>query len=531
MIAEMIVLPDRYDAIISDLDGVVTRSATVHAAAWKDAFDEFLAKYSGKTGEAQDPFDPRHDYLRYVDGLPRYEGVKSFLDSRGIKLPWGSPEDLPDRETVCGIGNDKNRKFRERIQRDGVERYDSSVDFFNEAKKRGIHLGLVSSSKNARALLEAAHLDHLFEVIVDGVEAERQNLAGKPQPDTFLEAARRLSVSPARAIVIEDAVSGVAAGHRGGFGCVLGVARNANHQDLHDGGADVVVNDLGDVKMTHPKKQGPQRRKAALPDAIRLLHSLPQKLGNRQLAVFLDFDGTLSPIVDDPNQADLPEATRRSMATLAQCVPTAVVSGRDLQDVKRRVGLENLWYAGSHGFEIEGPKGETFVQDDAQATLPKLEEAEQKLRSLVGRVAGAELERKSYSIAIHVRRVDPGLIPVVAAEVRAITDEIPQLRVSRGRKVFDLGPNIPWDKGRAVHWILDVQHLDESRAVPLYIGDDVTDEDAFGALSERGLAIAVMGGPHETHAQYLLQDPYAVRQFLDELHKTMREADLCQSGI
>lgn len=531
MIAEMIVLPDRYDAIISDLDGIVTRSATVHAAAWKDAFDEFLARYSGKTGEAQDPFDLRDDYLQYVDGRPRYEGVKTFLDSRGIKLPWGSPEDLPDRETIYGIGNNKNRKFLERIHRDGVERYDSSVDFFNQAKKQGIQLGLVSASKNARALLEAAGLDHLFSVIVDGVEAQRQHLAGKPQPDTFLEAARRLSVSPARAIVIEDAVSGVMAGQRGGFGCVLGVARNANHEDLHNGGADVVVDDLSDVQMPHPKAQSTQRRKASLPDATRLLHSLPKKLGDRQVAVFLDFDGTLSPIVENPSHASLPEATRESLTHLTQCAPTAVISGRDLKDVKQRVGLENLWYAGSHGFEIEGPNGETFIQNGARAALPMLEEAEQKLRSLVDRVAGAELERKGYSLAIHVRRVDPGLVPVVAAEVRAVADELPQLRVSRGRKVFDLGPDIPWDKGRAVRWILDVQELDEARALPLYIGDDVTDEDAFEALAGAGLTITVMGGPEETHADYLLQDPSAVRRFLDQLHQTLREADPCQSGI
>ncbi len=522
---------DAYDAIVADLDGVITQSATVHAAAWKEVFDEFLSSYVGRTGQSQEPFDLRTDYLKYVDGRPRYEGVKTFLESRGISLPWGSKDDPPDRETICGIGNHKNEKFRERIRKEGVEVFQSSVDLLKQARDRGFRLALVSSSKNARVLLEAADVSALFDAVIDGVEAEKLHLPGKPEPDTFEEAAKRLKAPPERAVVIEDAVSGVAAGRKGGFGCVIGVARDSNREELLGGGADVVVEDLEELRLADPDGADRPRRKADLPNAMEALDQLIETLGERRLAVFLDFDGTLSPIVPRPQDAELPLPTRAVLARLARCTPTAVVSGRDLDDVKPRVGIAEIWYAGSHGFEIQGPDSKHFIHEEARGALPSLDQAEEQLRRVVARVSGASLERKGLSLAVHVRQVDPKLVDVVAEDVRKVTADHPDLRLSTGRKVFDLGPDVDWHKGKAVEYIRDVQELDPEHTLTLHIGDDVTDEDVFEMLVDDGVAIAVKGGPERTYATHALDDPDSVREYLDKLERLLMEAKRCRPGI
>ncbi len=231
-------------AFIADLDGVVTDTADVHARAWKRLFDAFL---EGREGPGCRPFDAEGDYREYVDGKPRYDGVRAFLESRGITLPEGTPDDPPDAETVCGLGNRKNERFRETVERDGVTVYDGAVALLEALRARGFAVGLVSSSKNTQLVVEAAGLARLFDTVVDGVDRERLGLPGKPAPDTFTLAAERLGVAPAAAVVAEDAVVGVEAGRAGGFGLVLGVDRGSGPDALKAHGADVVVNDLGEV--------------------------------------------------------------------------------------------------------------------------------------------------------------------------------------------------------------------------------------------------------------------------------------------
>jgi beta-phosphoglucomutase family hydrolase len=238
---------DSYEAVIFDLDGVITRTASIHAAAWKAAFDEYLSARAATRAEPFHPFDLEHDYQRYVDGKPRYEGARSFLGSRGIELPWGTPEDPPGRETVCGLGNRKEQRFLALLAQRGVEVYPSSLAWLRALRARGRKTAVVSSSRHCEAILEAAGLTGLFEVRIDGVEIARLGLPGKPAPDSFLEAARRLGVPPRRAVVVEDAIAGVEAGRRGGFGLVLGVDRGGNAQALQDAGADRVVADLSEL--------------------------------------------------------------------------------------------------------------------------------------------------------------------------------------------------------------------------------------------------------------------------------------------
>ena len=232
------------DALLFDLDGVITRTATVHAAAWKHLFDDFLRRRAAMEGGAFEPFALPDDYLRYVDGRRRYDGVDTFLRSRGVELPWGDPADPPGDATVCALGNAKNRHFAEQLERQGVEVFDDAVALMRAAQARGTKLAVVSASENCRDILARAGLDDVFDAYVTGVEAAELGLAGKPAPDTFLKAAELLAVPPARAAVFEDAIAGVRAARDGGFGLVVGVDRGGAGADLEANGADVVCSDL-----------------------------------------------------------------------------------------------------------------------------------------------------------------------------------------------------------------------------------------------------------------------------------------------
>ncbi|MFT3863076.1 MAG: beta-phosphoglucomutase family hydrolase [Solirubrobacterales bacterium] len=240
-------LPEAITALLFDLDGVLTKTAVVHAKAWKQTFDEFLEARAEKNGEKFVPFDSGEDYNEYVDGKPRYDGVRSFLGSRRIELPEGSPDDPPEAETVCGLGNRKNDLVQELIHRDGVEVYPGSVAFVEAARAAGLRRAVVSSSANTREVLKAAGIEGLFEARIDGRVADAKQLKGKPAPDTYLAGAAALGVEAAAACVFEDAVSGVEAGHAGHFGHVVGVDRVGHAEALREHGADVVVDDLAEL--------------------------------------------------------------------------------------------------------------------------------------------------------------------------------------------------------------------------------------------------------------------------------------------
>jgi beta-phosphoglucomutase family hydrolase len=238
---------DQYDAVLLDLDGVITDTASIHAACWKQMFDEFLQKRATQRGEALRPFDLATDYRRHVDGKPRFDGVRDFLESRGIQLPEGSMDDPPEAETVGGLGNRKNDLVNKIIEEKGVEPYEGSVTLIRQLRHQGFKIAVVTSSQNCTAVLKAVKLADVFDVQVDGNVIHAQHLAGKPAPDTYLMAAKLLGVEPARAVVIEDALSGVEAGSNGKFGLVIGVARKGNADELRRHGANLVVNDLGEL--------------------------------------------------------------------------------------------------------------------------------------------------------------------------------------------------------------------------------------------------------------------------------------------
>ena len=246
----MLGLPPQIRACLFDLDGVLTDTASVHRRAWKTMFDAYLQQRAQRFNVPFVPFDPDHDYLTYVDGKKREDGVRSFLASRGITLPDGQPDDDPATETVNGLGNRKNELFQETLRRDGVDVFDGSRRYFEAVSKAGLGVAVVSSSANTREVLEVTGLDAFVEHRVDGVTMRDEHIAGKPAPDSFLRGAQLLNVVPRAAAVFEDALSGVAAGRAGHFGFVVGVDRIGQAEALRHNGADIVVTDLSELLTT-----------------------------------------------------------------------------------------------------------------------------------------------------------------------------------------------------------------------------------------------------------------------------------------
>lgn len=247
----MLGLPDGIRGCLFDLDGVLTKTAKVHAAAWKRTFDSFLLARSRATDTPFVPFDPVRDYDEYVDGKPREEGTRSFLAARKIDLPEGDPDDPADAQTIRGLSNNKNQILLQLVRAEGVEAYAGSVRYVQAVRDRGLRRAVVSSSANCRDVLAAAHIEDLFEVRIDGIVAERDHLRGKPAPDTFLAGASALGLEPSAAAVFEDALAGVAAGQAGRFGYVVGVDRVGQADALRAHGADIVVSDLAEL-LAHP---------------------------------------------------------------------------------------------------------------------------------------------------------------------------------------------------------------------------------------------------------------------------------------
>ncbi len=491
-------------AMLFDLDGVVLDSAVLHAAAWKATFDAVLPGLPG-AGDRR-PFDPEHDYVRHVDGKPRLDGVRDFLAARGFAVPEGDPADLPGRATVHGIGNAKNARFHEAVAARPPRPYPGALRLIRALRRRNIRTAVVSSSKNCAALLRAAGIEALFDARVDGHDLDR--LAGKPAPDMFLEAARRLGMAPGEAGVIEDAAAGVEAGARGGFGLVVGVGRDVDGLTAH--GADRVVADVGEL-MADLDAERDEAPVAAVLDAMR------PRLDGRRIAVFLDYDGTLTPIVDRPEMAVLADDMRERLARLAARCPVAVISGRDRADVAAKVGLDNLVYAGSHGFDIVLPDGTEYQHPRSAPYARVAAAAARELATALKDIDGALVEAKRFAVAVHYRLVAERDVPAVERAVDAVAKAHPALRKTGGKKIFELRPAMDWDKGRAVRWLIDALDLAGPDLLPIYIGDDETDEDAFAAVAEDGLGIRVGEPEAVTRASEVLPDVATVAAFLDAL--------------
>ena len=508
-----------FDAVIFDLDGVITRTARVHARAWKTLFDTYLKQRESRHGEAFVAFDMDTDYLQYVDGKPRYEGARSFLDSRGISLPWGTPTDAPDKETIHGLGEAKDRLFDQALHDQGVQSYGSSVELIHTLKAAGIKVAIVSSSKHCREVLAAAGLEQLFDAHMDGVLAEELALTGKPAPDIFLRSADMLGVRPERAVVVEDAVSGVEAGRDGHFGLVIGVDRCKQAEALLQHGADRVVNDLSEVDIARIDEWIADK---FLPSALTTGEALMEKFRGRRVAVFLDYDGTLTPIVARPDLALLSDPMRETLQRLGRLCTTAVISGRALADVRQLVALDVLFYAGNHGLEIEGPENTQIRHDKGLAFVEAVDAAYRALQPCLQEIEGVLIEHKKFSLSVHYRLVDEQRVAEIERVVDTMLEQQPSLKKHHGKKVFEIRPRIDWNKGKALLWLLETLGLEDEAVLPVYIGDDVTDEDAFKVLQGRGLGILVTDGPCSTAASHGLKNTDEVKDFLDQLVQQLR---------
>ncbi len=490
--------PRYHDAVLFDLDGVVTDTASLHAAAWAELFHDY-------------DFTPA-DYRHFIDGKPRYDGVRDFLASRGVTLPWGSPSDEGD-DTVCGLGNRKQKLYLERIA-DGVPTFESTVALVRRLDELGVGTAIYSASRNCERVLDAAGIGGYFAVRVDGVTAERLGLPGKPDPAMLLETARRLGARPGRCVVVEDAEAGVAAGRAGGFGLVIGVDRTGAATDaLLENGADTVIGDLADVTV-----RAIDRRMTELPDALRSFGQIAGVVGARRPALFFDFDGTLSEIVDNPDAAQLFPGADKALQSLAALYPVAVLSGRDLDDIRARIAIPGLWYAGSHGFEMVGPDGVHHQNETAAAAVPLLAAAAGELQEELADLTGVMVEHKRFAVAVHYRNGGTDAEAVVTAAVHRAGVRH-GLKVTAGRKVVELRPNMDWDKGETLEWIVD-RVAGREPLLPIYLGDDLTDEDAFDSVLHDGIGIVVRhteDGNRCTAARYSLDDPAHVREFVERL--------------
>jgi len=510
------ILKENCDGIIFDLDGVVTQTAKVHARAWKALFDQYLQNRAARENQDFVPFDKDQEYRIYVDGKPRYEGVQSFLASRGIDLPRGDPSDDPDKETICGLGNRKNAIFNAYLEKQGAQVYEDTLSLVYELKKQGWKMAVISASKNCVPVLESVGITDWFDTIVDGIVSQDIGIKGKPAPDIFFEAASRLGTTPGRSAVFEDAIAGVEAGKKGGFYQVIGVNRAENEDNLKKAGADVVFSDLCNISING---RFPVRKKqmASLPSGLDHVKQILDQAGDRKPALFLDYDGTLTPIVNDPDKAFLENGMRQTLKKVAEKWVVAVISGRDLKTIQDFVQLDNLYFAGSHGFDIAGPAGLNLDMQKGKDFLPVLDSARKSLEETLSDIPGAAIERKKFSIAIHYRNVDQAQTSSVKQVVRHVQAEHPELRITEGKKVFELQPDIEWHKGKALTWLMEKLGLDLDTYYPMYMGDDITDEDAFESLNTIGTSIVVKGSSHPTSADFVLENTRETAEFLENL--------------
>jgi trehalose 6-phosphate phosphatase len=329
----------------------------------------------------------------------------------------------------------------------------------------------------------------------------------------LVESANRLAVPPGRCAVVASTEAGVMAARAGGFALVVAIDSTGA---LDSRGADTVVSDVREIGV----RTG-DRRMSELPDGLQALDLTTE----RQPAVFYDFDGTLSEIVEDPDSARLVDGAADALTALSAACPVAILSGRDLADVRERIGLPGLWYAGSHGFELTGPDGTHHQNPEAAASIPVLTGAAADLADQLGHIPGVVVEHKRFGVAVHYRNAARDRVGEVAAAVRTAGQRT-ALRVTTGREVIELRPNIDWDKGKTLHWVLDYIRDNEGAGplLPIYLGDDITDEDAFDAVDDDGIAILVRhsdDGDRATAARYALEDPDRVREFTERLGRRL----------
>jgi alpha,alpha-trehalase len=398
-----------------------------------------------------------------------------------------------------------------------IEAFDSAVPLLRRLREVGVATAVYSSTLGCAQALRAAGIDALVSVRVDIAEADPADLA---------ETAKSLGTRPVRCVMIARDQAGIKAGRDGGFSLVVGLERNGHAEELLSRGADAVVADLAEISVL---SGGSAMSKIA--DAGQVYGQVKELVARRRPVVFLDFDGTLSDITAQPDSATLVDGAAEALRTLAAHCPVAVISGRDLADVRERVKVDEVWYAGGHGVELMAPDGTRHQNVAAGGVVDTVARAARQLAETLGGISGIAVEHKRFAVAVHYRNADPAEVDRVIAAVRNL-GRSEGLRVTTGRKVIELRPDLGRQKGTTLNWLLEhVQasgsSTDADSVLPIYIGDDITDEDAFDAVQFDGVGIVVRHGEHgdrPSAAMFSLESPSAVANFIDTLGKDLESA-------
>jgi alpha,alpha-trehalase len=496
----VVIDPRYHDAVIFDLCGVLTDAASRRHPAWASLFNDYLARRPAHEDEDHSPFTD-DDYWRLVDGKPYPDGVADFLASRGISLPRGAPSDVVD-DTVCGLANRQQQAYADLLDRE-VPLFGAMVNLAR--KLRDVEVAAAAAHTNipgSQPMSMVAGVDSLLDVYIGGTADEPISTA----------AARALGVHHHRTVVVGDTEAGLSAGRDAGFALVIGIDSTGHADGLVQCGADAVVADVADIAVRTGDK-----RISEIPNAMKSYGQLAGITIGRDSVLFLNYDVALSQTVAEPRAVALVDGAARALRSLAAASPVVVISGRDLADIRDRVGIPGIWYAGSHGFELLGPDGNNHREHEAgAAAVPVLAGVAAQLRDILDHIPGVRVVHTRFAVTVQYLEAASEHIDEIVATTRKLGQRN-KLRVSSGRMLVELRPDVQWDGGTRLAWIQS--HVDKPKSlIPIYIGGDLTDEDAFEAVQLGGVGIAVRhneDGNRRTAARFVLNGLDEVRELLE----------------
>jgi trehalose-phosphatase len=498
--------------VIFDMDGVVTQTAQLHYKTWKVVLDQFLHKITSNSYHFTE-----QDYFYFFDGVPRKDGVKNYFSTLkiGEKEVKKHYEDLA--QCIDVICSKKNNLMLSVIAEDKIQAFNDCMEFIEFIRSLDYKIAIISSSKNCRAILKSAGIENLFAVCVDGVIAEEKQLVGKPNPAIFLEAAKQLNLLPEQCLVIEDALAGVKAAKDGGFNTVALDRENKLFEEFRKYNPDYILRDLSKNQVQFYKNFILQKSKAA--SALDALPFIASSLNQqKEIVLFLDYDGTLTPIVDRPQDASLSPLMRESILCLCKNYLTVIISGRELTNLKEQVKIPNIFYAGNHGFELVGPENSNFSFKIGDDYLEDIQAIYKEIYLVFKEIPGCIIENKKFTLSIHYRLAHESQYEFISATIDRLLMNFKNLSRHEGKMVIEIRPRIAWNKGIAALSLLKWLKKDYLNVIPIYIGDDITDEDAFQQFNQKGITIKVGSDTH-TNAHFFLKTPQHVKHFLDQLNR------------
>lgn len=498
--------------IIFDMDGVVTQTALLHFKTWKIVLDQFLYQLDPKKIE---PFTQQEYYL-YLDGMPRRDGIKNFLLAREIGLSALKQHYSNLEECINFLCENKNTLLLSIIAEENVQSFPDTIEFISYLLPLNYRIALITSSKNCQQILKSAEIEQLFFVRVDGNDADIKGFPGKPKPDIFLEAAKQLCLAPEECMVIEDAIAGIKAAKDGNFGLVVALDReNKLYKEFKKLAPDYILTDLFPHQFDFYKQFAQENIKLTAFAALPLIEMAMKN--KKEIVLFLDYDGTLTPIVDRPQDVRLAETMRKNLVCLSKNYLTVIISGRQLDDLKQQVNIPTIFYAGNHGFEFDNIKTTDPVYQKKYIFINDINSIYQQLTQTLKEIPGCIIENKKFTLSIHYRLVAPDKLEMITNTIINLLSNYPTLALHGGKKVVEIRPNLTWNKGIAAENFLKWMHKNTPNYIPLFIGDDVTDEDAFQQFMANGITIKV-GESLKTHAHYHLTSPEDVENFLVSLN-------------